>query len=145
MARMHTRKKGKSGSHRNRYTAKPSWVKSTNEEITDAIVQMRKSNLTASQIGIKLRDQYAIPSTKSYMGKKLSDILEEKSQKTEVPDDLNSLIQRYKRVNEHLRLNNRDKSNMRGRSLIMSKILRLVRYYKKTEVLPQNWNLDKVL
>ena len=59
MARMHTRKKGKAGSHRNKYTEKPSWVKMSEEEITDVIVQSKRSGSTSSEIGIKLRDQFA--------------------------------------------------------------------------------------
>jgi small subunit ribosomal protein S15 len=145
MARMHTRKKGKSRSHKDRYTSKPTWIKTSNEEITDNIVQLKNSNLTASEIGIRLRDQYAIPSTKLVLGKKLNTVLEEKSLKPVIPDDLQSLITRYKKVSAHLALNTRDKSNNRGRTLVMAKILRLIKYYRRNNVLPAGWNLDKVL
>ena len=145
MARMHTRKKGKAGSHRNKYTEKPSWVKMSEEEITDVIVQSKRSGSTSSEIGIKLRDQFAVPSTKVILGKKVGKILKEKGESTEIPDDLYSLIKKYKRASAHIQLNPRDKSNERGASLIMAKILRLVKYYKSNSILPERWNLDKVL
>jgi small subunit ribosomal protein S15 len=145
MARMHTRKRGKSRSHKDRYTSKPTWIKASNDEIIDDIVQLKNSKLTSPQIGIRLRDQYAIPSTKVVLGKKLNKILEEKSLKPVIPDDLQSLITRYKKVSAHLALNTRDKSNDRGRTLIMAKILRLIKYYRRNNVLPAGWNLDKVL
>lgn len=145
MARMHTRKKGKAGSDRSRYTVKPTWVKMTEDEITDVIVQSKKSGMTSAEIGIKLRDQYAVPSTKVILGKKIGTIVKEKGVSTEIPDDLNSLIKKYKRASSHMQLNPRDKSNKRGTSLIMAKILRLVKYYKSNNILPDRWNLDKVL
>ena len=145
MARMHTRKKGKSRSHRDRYTAKPTWIKASNADIIENIVQLKNSKLTSSEVGIRLRDQYAIPSTKLVLGKKLNKVLEEKKLKPEIPDDLQSLITRYKKVSAHLALNTRDKSNERGRTLVMAKILRLIKYYRRSKVLPAGWNLDKVL
>jgi small subunit ribosomal protein S15 len=36
-------------------------------------------------------------------------------------------------------------SNIRGEMLIMSKMLRLVRYYKRTGSIAPEWNLSKVL
>ncbi len=145
MARMHTRKRGKSRSHRERYTTKPSWIKASTDEIIDNIVQLRNSKLSSPEIGIRLRDQYAIPSTKTVLGKKLGTVLKEKSLKSDIPDDLQSLINRYKKVSAHLALNTRDRSNQRGRSLVMAKILRLIKYYKRNNALPAGWNLDKVL
>ncbi len=145
MARMHTRKKGKAGSHRSKYTQKPTWVKMSEEEIVDVIIQAKRTGSTSPEIGIKLRDQYAVPSTKVILGKKIGKILKEKGESSEIPDDLNSLIKKYKRATAHIQLNPRDKSNERGASLIMAKILRLVKYYKSNSVLPERWNLDKVL
>lgn len=145
MARMHTRKRGRSGSHRYRFTEKPSWVTASPAEIEETIVQLRNSNLGSSTIGIKLRDQYGIPSTKSVLGKKLGDVLAEKNLKPEIPEDLNSLILKYKRVSKHLTLNSADKKNFRARSLLMSKIRRLMKYYKRMNMLPAGWELQKVL
>lgn len=145
MARMHTRKRGKSGSHRFRYTDKPSWITTSPEELEETIVQLRNSNLDSAAIGIRLRDQYGVPSTKTVLGKKLGEILNEKGLKTDVPEDLRSIIAKYKSVSRHLQLNPADKKNLRSRSLLMSKIRRLMKYYKRKDMLPAGWELDKVL
>ncbi len=94
MARMHTRKRGKSGSKRI-YGEKPAWIQYTNEEIVNTITELKKNGTPSSVIGIRLRDQYGIPSVKAVMGKKINKILEEKGMKDEIPEDLSNLIKKY--------------------------------------------------
>ncbi|MGC8608434.1 MAG: 30S ribosomal protein S15 [Thermoplasmata archaeon] len=144
MARMHTRKRGKSGSKRI-YGEKPAWIQYTNEEIVNTITELKKNGTPSSVIGIRLRDQYGIPSVKAVMGKKINKILEEKGMKDEIPEDLSNLIKKYNNASRHVDLNPKDQSNKRGRDLIMSKMLRLVRYYKRMGTLDQKWNLSKVV
>ncbi len=144
MARMHTRKRGKSGSKRV-YGEKPTWVQYSNEEIINTIVDLKKNGVSASVIGIRLRDQYGIPSVKEVIGKKINKILAEKGLKDEIPEDLNSLIKTYNNVSKHVNLNPKDQSNKRARNLIMAKMLRLVRYYKRSGTLDEKWNLSKVV
>lgn len=96
-------------------------------------------------IGIRLRDQYAVPGVRPVMHKKMSQILAENGIKEDIPEDLSFLIKRYKNVSKHLLLNKKDISNRRGRDLIMSKMLRLIRYYKRTGRLSKDWSLDRVL
>lgn len=145
MARMHTRKKGKSGSKNSFYGANHNWVRQSPKELEEIIIQLRKDGLTASQIGIKLRDSYGIPRVKAVMHSKMGDILEKNNLKSDVPEDLMSLINTYKRVSAHMLLNKRDLNNGRKRALIMSKMLRLVRYYKENGYLKHEWELNKVL
>lgn len=145
MSRMHSRKRGKSSSHKIYDTGRHEWISQSDDEITDLVVQMKSEGLSKAEIGVKLRDQYAIPSTKSIVGKKISTILVEKGAQPEVPEDLLNLIHKYKSVSKHIALNKNDKSNGRARALIMSKILRLVRYYRAAGKLPENWSLDKSL
>ncbi|MHB1440577.1 MAG: 30S ribosomal protein S15 [Cuniculiplasma sp.] len=145
MARMHTRKKGKSGSKNSFYGVDHNWVQQSPKELEEIIIQMRKDGLTGSQIGIKLRDSYGIPRVKSVMHSKMGDILSKNNLSSEVPEDLMSLINRYKKVSAHMLLNKKDLSNGRKRALIMSKMLRLVRYYKETGHLKHEWELNKVL
>ena len=76
---------------------------------------------------------------------KMGKILEENGIKEDMPEDLAFLIKRYKNVSKHLLLNKKDISNTRGSQLIMSKILRLMRYYKRTGRLPADWSLKRVL
>ena len=53
----------------------PKWVELGPEEIEEHIIRLYKEGQSTSQIGITLRDQYGIPSTKAVMGEKITDIL----------------------------------------------------------------------
>ncbi|MHB8560918.1 MAG: 30S ribosomal protein S15 [Thermoplasmataceae archaeon] len=145
MARMHTRKKGKSGSKRVYSDESKSWVQLNSEEIENLIVQFRKEGSSSSVIGVRLRDQYGIPGTKTILNRKIGDVLKEKSLSPEVPEDLMNLINRYKNVTRHMKLNRNDMSNKRGQQLIMAKILRMTKYYKSKGYLSREWNLNKVI
>lgn len=145
MARMHTRKKGKSGSHAQFSKENHQWVEMNDDEIKESIVSMKKEGLSKSMIGIKLRDQYGIPSTKVMFNQKLGVVLESQGVKDEIPEDLSNLINKYKKVRRHNELNSKDTINSRNGALIMNKILRLVRYYKRTGVLSASWRLGRVI
>ncbi len=145
MARMHTRKRGKSGSIRIESKQRPSWIQYSDDEIKEMIIKMRKQGMTKSMIGIKLRDQYAIPGTRPVLHMKLGQVLKDNNLESDVPEDLQALIERYKRAMKHLSLNKHDMNNKRKAQLIMSKMLRLIRYYKRTSRLPQDWSLERVL
>ena len=144
MARMHTRKRGKSRSTRLVLAEKPSWMQN-DDEIKEEILKFRKDGLSNSMIGIKLRDQYAVPGVRPVLHQKMGKILEENGIKDEIPEDLAFLLKRYKNVSQHLALNKKDIRNKRGSQLIMSKILRLMRYYKRTGRLPADWSLKRAL
>ena len=108
-------------------------------------MNLRKEGLTASEIGIKLRDSYGVPKIRYVNHKKIGQILEEKKMAPDVPEDLMALINKYKRVTKHMELNKNDLNNGRKKNLIMSKMLRLVRYYKENGYLAKEWELNKVL
>ncbi|WP_337860190.1 30S ribosomal protein S15 [Ferroplasma sp.] len=144
MARMHTRKRGKSGSTRMALIERPSWIQS-DDEIKEEILKFKKEGLSNSMIGIKLRDQYTVPGVRPVLHQKMAKILEENGIKDDIPEDLAFLLKRYKNVSKHLLLNSKDISNKRGSQLIMSKILRLMRYYKRTGRLSADWSLKRAL
>jgi small subunit ribosomal protein S15 len=141
---MHTRKRGKSRSTRITLAEKPSWMQS-DDEIREEILKFKKDGLSKSMIGIRLRDQYTVPGVRPVMHKKMGQILEENGIKDNIPEDLAFLLKRYRNVSKHLLLNRKDISNKRGSQLIMSKILRLMRYYKRTGRLPADWSLKRAL
>ncbi len=145
MARMHTRKRGKSKSRRIYSQEKPDWIQFSNEEVEKMIVDLKKAGTSNSVIGVKLRDQYGIPGTKAILGKKLGKVLQSAGIKDEVPEDLMNLIKKYRNVSKHMEINRNDMSNKRGQALLIAKILRLVKYYKRSGYLAPNWNLSKVL
>lgn len=145
MARMHTRKRGRSKSRRIYSTEKPDWVQFSNEEVEKMIVDLKKDGNSSSNIGIKLRDQYGIPGSKVVLGKKIGVVLKDAGLTDPVPEDLMNLIKRYKNVSKHMTENKRDMSNKRGQALLMAKILRMVKYYKRSGYLAPEWKLSRVL
>ncbi len=138
MARVHAHKKGKSHSIR---PIKPdlTFVKLSKDEIVNLIVKFGKEGLTASEIGVKLRDEYAIPLVKPILGKSITEILKENNIKRELPEDLESLLKKAFRLQQHLKQHRSDKNNIRSLELIEAKIHRLSRYYKERNIIPQKW------
>ena len=60
MARMHTRRKGKSCSKRPMISENPAWVPLNATEIEDLIVKLAKDGMISAKIGLVLRDQYGV-------------------------------------------------------------------------------------
>ncbi|MER5175020.1 MAG: 30S ribosomal protein S15 [Candidatus Nitrosocosmicus sp.] len=144
MARTHAHTHGKS--HTNRPTSKnaPSWT-IANQEIISKIVDFGKDGLTASEIGLRLRDEFAVPLVKPILGKTITQILEENNITKTMPEDLERLVRKALGLQKHLSNHNSDKRNVRALELIESKVHRLSRYYKKNEKIPQNWKYKSVI
>ncbi len=121
---------------------KPEWLEMTEEEIVELIVKLHKEGQSTSQIGIILRDQYGIPSTKTVLGAKITEILKDNGTEFEYPEDLLNLIKRAVNIREHLEENPKDLHSKRGLMTIESKIRRLVKYYTRNNVLPEGWRYD---
>ncbi len=147
MARMYARKRGKSGSKPLYRDKPPEWVPLTPEEIEEKIVELARRGYTAAMIGIILRDQYGVPNVKQILGKKISQVLAEHNLLPEIPEDLNSLIQKAVRLRRHLMdpKHKKDYHNKRALKLIESKIKRLVKYYKRKGRLSEDWNYQKYI
>ncbi len=139
MARIHARRKGRSGSKRPYVTKNPEWVPLSADEIVDIIVEKAKKGVPPSQIGLILRDQYGVPSVKLATGKSMLDILREHDLAPKIPEDMMSLMKQAVRIHAHLLENPKDIHNKRNLSLTEAKIRRLERYYKRTGVLPSDW------
>ncbi len=139
MARMHTRRKGKSGSKRPMISENPSWVPLNATEIEDLIAKLANDGMLSAKIGLVLRDQYGVPNVKLATGKSITQIMEEKGVAGSLPEDLSNLMRRAIDLNVHLRDNKGDVSNKRGLNMIEAKIRRLERYYKRIGTLPATW------
>lgn len=140
MARTHSRTKGKSRSHRPT-AVDLSFVSLKPKEIETLIVEMSKQEaLKPSQIGLRLRDKYAVPSVKAVCGKTITQILEESGEVKDIPEDLRALTVKATALNKHLEINPRDTHNKRGLLLVESKIRRLSSYYKKHGKVEKNWS-----
>lgn len=122
MARMHTRRKGKSCSKRPMISENPAWVPLNATEIEDLIVKLAKDGMISARIGLVLRDQYGVPNVKLATGKTITQIMEEKGVAGSLPEDLANLMRRAIDLNVHLRDNRGDVSNKRGLNMIEAKI-----------------------
>lgn len=142
MARIHARRRGKSGSKRVYRDAPPEWVDMSPEEVEKKVVELYNEGYEPSQIGMILRDRYGIPSVKQITGKKIQKILKEKGVEIKYPEDLKALIKKVLKLRRHLEVYRKDKHNRRGLQLIEAKIWRLSNYYKEKGVLPADWKYD---
>lgn len=143
MAKMHSRKRGKSGSDRPFLTENPEWVEKDSDKIEDIVVKLSQEGMSSSEIGVILRDQYGVPNVKLATGKKVTEILEEHDLKDELPEDLLNLMSKAVNLYEHLEINDKDTINKRGAQLVESKIRRLANYYKEQGVLPEDWKYSR--
>jgi len=142
MARMHSRKKGLSGSTKPVKKAVPSWTRYKAKEVEILVVKLSKEGKTSSEIGIILRDTYGIPDVKAVTKKSITKILGEKKLLSDLPEDLMAVIRKNVLVRKHMENNHKDMTGKRGLRLADSKIKRLVDYYKKTGKLDKNWKYD---
>ncbi len=142
MARMYSRKKGKSGSKKPVKKSSPSWMTYKPKEIEHIILKLHKEGKLTSEIGVIMRDMYGIPNVKAVTKKKITAILKEKDLAPNIPEDLMSVIKRNIAIRKHLEENKTDQVAKRGLEIAESKIMKLVKYYKKTKVLPEDWSYD---
>jgi small subunit ribosomal protein S15 len=139
MARIHARKKGKSSSTRPFRSKQPDWVAIKPKEIERLVLKLDDDGLSTSMIGIKLRDQFGIPSVKLSTGKSILGILAEHKRDPKLPEDLRNLMKKAVNLGEHLLENPKDTHNKRALGLTEAKIRRLIRYYKGKGTLPEDW------
>jgi len=123
----------------------PTWVKQTSDEIEELVVKYAKEGLKTSEIGIKLRDQYAIPLTRQIVKKSVTEILEQKGVKPDMPEDLNNLVTKSLGLQKHLRANKSDRRNVRSLELLEAKVHRLSSYYKEIGRIPKTWKYKAVI
>ncbi|MDD3622136.1 MAG: 30S ribosomal protein S15 [Methanofollis sp.] len=139
MARMHARRRGKSGSVAPYRTKAPEWCEVSADEAVKIVVDLRKMGKTSSEIGFILRDKYGIPDINLVTGKKVGEILEENGLATEIPEDLRNLIAKSLAMRKHLAANKNDTHNKRQLQLTESKVRRLVKYYRSSGKLAADW------
>ena len=142
MARMYSRKHGKSGSKKPVKKVLPVWLRYKPKEVELLIAKLAKEGKNSSEIGIILRDTYGIPDVRFLCKKKVTQILKEKNLAPEIPDDLLALIRKSVEIRKHLETNHKDESAKRGLTLTESLIKKLTKYYKATGKLPSEWKFD---
>ncbi|MFX1410395.1 MAG: 30S ribosomal protein S15 [Promethearchaeota archaeon] len=142
MARMHSRKKGRSGSTRPARLEKPVWVEYSAEEVENLVVKLARRGLSISMIGVILRDSYGIPLVKIVTGKPISQILKDNNIESSLPEELSNLVKKALTIRKHLESNHKDLEAKKGLTRTESKIYRLIKYYKKRKVLAPDFKYD---
>jgi len=145
VGRLHSHRHGKSHSIRPVTPSVPTWVKQNPAEIEDLVVKYAKEGLRPSEIGIKLRDQHSIPLTRQIVKKTVTEILEQKGVKTDMPEDLNNLVTKALGLQKHLKEHGSDRRNVRSLELLEAKVHRLSSYYKKIGRIPKTWKYKAVI
>ena len=145
MGRMHTHNHGKSHSIRPIELKKPDWIKMESKEIEELIIKYAIDGMTSSMIGIKLRDQHAIPLVKPIINKSVSQVLKENDLTPEIPEDLNNIVLKAVNLQKHLKDNKSDIRNVRSVELIEAKVHRLSTHYKNKGIIPKKWKYKSVV
>ncbi|MBI4170437.1 MAG: 30S ribosomal protein S15 [Candidatus Aenigmarchaeota archaeon] len=136
MARMHSRKHGRSRSHKP-LKKKPVWLMYEKNEIESLIAKFAKEGKANAEIGIILRDQYGVPDVRA-LGLRIAKVTEKHGTR-EVPEDMYNLIRQAVNLHKHLQENKKDSKAVHGLELLESKVRRLGKYYVREGRLPQGW------
>jgi small subunit ribosomal protein S15 len=143
MARLHSKKKGKSSSKfPGRKQGKRDFVQLSKDELKDIVKKLYRQGYNSANIGIILRDQYGVPSFKAVVGKSIKAFLKEENLYPKVPEDLLNLLKKAVKLWQHLKKHKKDIHNRVKYSHIISKINRLASYYKNKNELPETWKYD---
>jgi len=143
IARLHSKKKGKSGTKRPKDKTAPVWLKKKKSEVKDVVLKMAREGVPPAKIGVLLRDQYSVPNLRAVLGTSLAVFLKNENTAPEYPEDLLNLIKKAVRVASHLKANKKDTSNNVKLLHIESKIHRLVKYYSSKGKLPDGWKYGR--
>jgi small subunit ribosomal protein S15 len=141
LARLHARKRGKSGSKKPAISGK--WVTHSKEETEKLVLKIAKEGNQTATIGIILRDQYGIPSVKDLTNKSITKILKENDLSPKIPEDLFNILKRAVNLRKHMEKNKRDAHSKRGLELLDSKIRRLGKYHSRVGNIPIKWKYNK--
>jgi small subunit ribosomal protein S15 len=142
MSRLHSKKKGKSGTKRPKAKEVPKFVGETPAKVKETIVKMTKEGVPASKIGMVLRDLHNVPSVRALTGARLAAVMKKEGVMPEYPEDLIALIKKAVRMRTHLKNSKADTHNKVKLMHVESKINRLVKYYTNNNRLPKNWKYD---
>ena len=142
MAKLHSGKRGRSGSSKPLHSTASAWMKATSDDVIAIVEKLSKEGKTPAQIGEILRDQHGVPSIKLATGKSMAQVLKDKGLVKGFPQDLLDLIRKSVRVHKHLKANRKDIGNRVKLKHMESKILRLSKYYKLNGRIPRTWKYD---
>lgn len=143
IARMYSRKHGKSRSKRPVRKTVPKWVRYKADEVEKLILKLAKEGRTSAQIGTVLRDEYGVPSVRELTGKRVAEIMRSHDLYPKIPEDMFSLMKRAVVIMDHLTRHKHDPFAIRGLEITESKIRKLGKYYISRGILPESWYYDR--
>lgn len=143
MARLHSKKKGKSSTKRPKSKTAPEWTTMEKAKLEELIIKMAKEGVSPAKIGLAMRDQYSIANIRALLGMSLGAFLKKENAAPEYPEDLLNLIKKAVRMSAHMKGSGKDVHNKVKLSHVESKIQRLVKYYTKEGVLPKGWKYER--
>jgi small subunit ribosomal protein S15 len=146
MARMYSRGKGKSRSHKPPFKIVHRWLKGEKAQVEKLIIDLAKQNYTSAMIGTILRDQHGIPDVKAITGKSITQIMKENNLYPEYPEDLLNLFRKLVMLEAHLKANKMDKRSKHAFENLESKVRKLINYYKRENKIPKDfvYDLEKI-
>jgi len=112
----------------------------TAEQAEETIVSLANAGHPPSEIGLLLRDQYAVKDFRELAGKTITTVLKENKLSGEMPEDLLNLIKRSVVLFRHMEKNKKDYSAKRGYEITVSKIRRLTKYYSRKDRISKGWS-----
>jgi small subunit ribosomal protein S13e len=121
------------------YGTIPTWANVDLDEIKVEIVQMANKGISASLIGMRLRDIYGIGCAKDALGDTITVFLQKNGVLSEIPYDLECIVRKVNSIKIHLNLYPKDNSAKYRLMINSSKLYRIIRYYKRTLRIPGNW------
>jgi len=106
---------------------KPVWLKMSEEELRKLVLELAEKYQPA-QIGLILRDQYGVPTTKVF-GKKLSAYLREAGKNEFF--ELKNVEKKVEAIKEHMKNNGQDKKAKHKLQKSMSKLNAMRKYSER--------------
>ena len=140
MARLHTRKHGKSKSRKP--VAEDVKITADRKEVEGAILDYARQGMSSSEIGQSVKVAHGVGYLKPLLGKRLNQFLAEKGVKKELPDDIMALMRKAVSMRKHLASNHGDVYGMIRLGRVEAKIWRLSRYYRSSGKIPADWKYD---
>lgn len=107
---------------------KPVWLKTSIEEIEEIAANLAKQGYTTEKIGLILRDQYGVPTTR-VLGKKLGQILREKGVYSDA--SAANAEKKFERIKKHLEIHPNDKKSKRVLETRTARVRKLQSYKKR--------------
>ncbi len=139
MARIYSRKKGKSSSKKPVVRKPKKWTKVKKKEIEELVIKLANERKTSAQIGLILRDKHGVPDVKVATGKTISKIMKENEVYPDLPEDMMSLLRKAVALRDHLERHKPDKHSKKGLENLESKIRRLGTYYVRKGEMSKDW------